>query len=164
MKEIRILSANDLESIKEFFSNDSEIILSYSNYFLNDERYRSFGLFVDNTLSEVISVIDNQEIPAYTISSLHSNFDLNNTELLNYVIDYHEQQKSLLQFFTLLTVKQHASMITELPRYQPYLEHKVMPGNLTNYENIDHDVMSYKTRENLLFIHLWVLKNECRVD
>jgi hypothetical protein len=164
MKKIRQLDILDLSKIKSILSLDVDLIKSFENYFLSDERFKSFGLFLNDELIEIISVIENQEIPAYTLSRCHSYFKLDDNCLLKFVIDYYEKEKLIYQFFTLLDDHDLTKITKLIDRYNYYLEHRLLPGELSNYENIDHDVLSYRFYDRELTIHMWVLKNECRIN
>lgn len=164
MKKLRQLNISDLFKIKSILILDKDLIKSFENYFLSDERFKSFGLFLNDDLIEIISVIENQEIPAYTLSRCHSYFKLEDDCLLKFVIDYYEKEKSIYQFFTLLDDHELTKIVKLIDRYNHYLEHKISPGEFSNYENIDHDVLSYRIYDRELMIHMWILKNECRIN
>lgn len=107
--------------------------------------------------SERLAIIDNQEIPAWSISNRYSRFEKHFQELLEYAIIYQENKK-LYQFFMLSELNHFVS-----DRYTGYLEHIIKKNSLSGYENIDHDVLEYQTNINDRLIYLWVLKNEYRI-
>jgi len=161
MIEIKKLNESHFLYIKSLIILDEDSKKAFKNYFFDDERFISFGIFSNNSIIEVISCIENQEIPAWTLSRQHSKIDFENDTNLKTIIDYFEN-KRLYQFFTLLTEQEYNLMCKIVDRYIPYLEHIVPPGAVTGYENIDHDILSYVTSEENLSVHLWVLKNEYR--
>lgn len=109
-----------------------------------------------------LSVIDNEEIPVWSVSHRYSNMTDNFQKLFEYVLS-HQEEKKLYQFFIVSNdLDTKLDFISE--KYNCYLEHRVKKNSLTGYENIDHDVLEYTTTSNDRFIHLWVLKNEYRTE
>ena len=109
-----------------------------------------------------LSVIDNEEIPVWSVSHRYSNMTDNFQKLFEYVLS-HQEEKKLYQFFIVSNdLDTKLDFISE--KYNCYLEHQVKKNSLTGYENIDHDVLEYTTTSNDRFIHLWVLKNEYRTE
>lgn len=155
------LSMDHFGEIEKLFTLDS---LALENYFLNpeEERFKMYGYVSGNFLS-IVSSIDSISIPAWILSRSYSYGSIENQFfILKNIIPIKEQQ-SLFQFFTLSNDEEFQFLQTNLDRYQPYLEHIVPPNSLTGYENIDHDIMEYKTYGDSLKIFNWVLKNECRI-
>lgn len=149
---IKQLDITDLASISRYYSKD---LLALENYFLNisESRYLLFSLHEN----KFIACIENLLMPAWTLCPYHSkNF---NQDLLNHAIDFFEKKK-IYQFFTLTDQEEFSKIHAN--RYQPYLEHIVEKDQLTGYENIDKDVLQYKTHDRQKKIHLWVLRNEYR--
>jgi hypothetical protein len=110
--------------------------------------------------TEVLTVIDNEEIPVWCVSQTYSRFTTNFKELFQYAVS-HQEEKKLYQFFIVSNdLDTKLDFISE--KYNCYLEHQVKKNSLTGYENIDHDVLEYTTTSNDRFIHLWVQKNEYR--
>lgn len=158
-EEIRILKMRDYDSIKNLFEFTDLIDKGFKNFYLNEiDNYKSFGIFIDDQLVEFISIIENKEIPAWSISKSCSKYKNFFQDLISYIIAYEEQNKRY-QFF-LLTNKRKTPSIDN--RYNCYLEHVVPKNTLTGYENIDHDVLEYQTYDDTMFIYLSVLKNEYR--
>ena len=161
---INKLQSEDFESIKNIIKFDCETERALKNYFLDDREigHQLYGKFINNSLVATIGIIDNLEIPAWTLSrSCVSGSLVDLGDLIKFVIKIKEKEfKS--QFFTLVTDEEFQYLKTILKSYQPYLEHKINCNELTGYENIDHDVLEYKTYEISMFIYLWVLKNEYR--
>ena len=109
-----------------------------------------------------LSVIDNEEIPVWSVSHRYSNMTDNFQKLFEYVLS-HQEEKKLYQFFIVSNdLDTKLDFISQ--KYNCYLEHQVKKNSLTGYENIDHDVLEYTTTSNDRFIHLWVLKNEYRTE
>lgn len=109
-----------------------------------------------------LSVIDNEEIPVWSVSHRYSNMTDNFQKLFEYVLS-HQEEKKIYQFFIVSNdLDTKLDFISE--KYNCYLEHQVKKNSLTGYENIDHDVLEYTTASNDRFIHLWVLKNEYRTE
>lgn len=159
MKETRLLDSTYLNQVHTLLKFTNKTV-AFANYFLCDSEtdYECYGIFIDTHLDSVISIINNKEIPAYTVSRWHSIY--NSAETLIDVIRLKEP--NLKQFFTLTADLELADMQKSLHRYQPYVEHVVAAGALTGYENIDHDVLSYTRSTNAMTVYLWVLKNEYR--
>jgi hypothetical protein len=120
------------------------------NYFLNDLEKR-YKIFCKDD-QQFLAATENKLIPAWTLSSYHSTYF--DKDLLDYVLD-HFENKNINQFFSMIDL--------QIDRYQKYLEHVVEPAQLTDRENINHDVLQYRTSDNTRYIHLWVLKNEHRI-
>jgi len=160
MREIRLLNYTDLSDIESLLSLDADSRLAFVNYFLDSSEvdYRSYGSFVNDELTAIVSVIGNKEIPAYTISRIHSVCVVG--KFLTDVIDIEES--ALKQFFTLTDSEEFFQMVELFHKYQPYIEHIVKKNQLTGYENIDHDVLSYRRQPADMTVYLWVLKNEYR--
>lgn len=149
---IKQLSSYDLESISKYFSED---LLSFKNYFLNDEEQR-YVMFSSEE-NKFLACIENLLIPAWTLCPYRSkNFDQN---LLDHAICFFEK-KNIYQFFTLTDQENFSKIQTH--RYRSYLEHTIEEGQLTGYENIDKDVLQYITPNRVKKVHLWVLRNEHR--
>ena len=160
MKEIRLLDITNFSDIDALLKLDKDSSLAFTNFFLDstESDYRSYGIYETTGLISVISIIVNKEIPAYTISRAHSQYTIDQT--LSDIIKLEEA--ALKQFFTLTSPDEFHGMQYLLHRYQPYIEHVVAAESLTGYENIDHDVLSYKTSPIDMTVYLWVLKNEHR--
>lgn len=143
---IKILDIKDLDLVLKYLPEEK---LALVNYFLDDRETR-YKIFCKDD-QQFLAAIENKLIPAWTLSSYHSVFF--DKDLLDHVLDYFEN-KNINQFFTLIDL--------QIDRYQKYLEHIVEPTRLTDRENINHDVLQYKTSNDTRYIHLWVLKNEHR--
>lgn len=164
MKKIKRLSISDWQTIKSTFNLDQHARIPFENYFLVDERFPTFGYYINDILSEMICTAENQEIPAWSIARQYSYFNMQSDSFIKFVIDFFEKEKSLYQFFTLLNSKEHEFLDSSLIKYKSYLEHKLPAGQLTGYENIDHDILNYKTYNENLSVYLWELKNEYRIE
>lgn len=160
MKEIRLLDSTNFSDVNALLKLDRNGSLAFNNYFLDSTEpdYRSYGIYKAANLISVISIIVNKEIPAYTISRAHSEYSADQT-LLDII---KLEEPTLKQFFTLTAPEEFHGMQHLLYQYQPYVEHIVAAGTLTGYENIDHDVLSYKKPDVNMTVYLWVLKNEYR--
>jgi hypothetical protein len=153
---MKLLTKADIAVINEFLDLDSTAESSFIDYFLNDREPR-FYCFGNDT--SCISIIENEEIPVWSLSRIHSaNVE---TELLNHAIQ-HLESKKIYQIFTLNTEKEFENFKKILTKYQPYIEHQLPPNSLTGYENIDHDVLEYKVYDEPMLVILWVLRNEYR--
>lgn len=108
-----------------------------------------------------LAVINNLEIPAWSISYRFSRGDFLNKHLIDHVISEQENNKRF-QFFSLGPIDDIDQFSFLSTRYNSYLEHKVKKNTLTGYENIDHDVLEYVSTDRDRLIYLWVLKNEYR--
>jgi hypothetical protein len=182
--EIRLLDLNDLDTvltlqntIRTYAGVPSEVKktytnYSYINYFLNpdEKKYFMFGFFLEGQLLSTIGSIDNQEMPAWTLSKYHAIPNKHNAaaKLQTYLIDFQEKKK-LYQYFTCHAQNKFAAhdrhwtrLVPLRNRYTAYLEHIVAPNEFTGYENIDHDVLAYTKWPETLVIHLRVLKDEYR--
>jgi hypothetical protein len=154
------LTFNDIDQVRKFFDSD----LALTNYFLNEDesRYQMFGCFNDDLYS-IVGTVDSITTPAWILSRNYSCGPIDITiSILEKIISLKETQ-SIFQFFTLCDDEEFKNLQQSLSRYQPYLEHEVLPNSLTGFESIDHDVMEYKTYPEPLKIYTWVLKNDCRV-
>lgn len=162
---IKKLVLKDLNLIKQKFKLDEEIEKSLFNYFLNESeiRYQIYGKF-DNDLVAMLGIIDNLEIPAWTLSNLHSFGSSDNFKKITEHIIELKERESKYQFFTLNTEKEFNYLQDIFNRYQPYLEHIVLSDQFTGYENIDHDVLQYNRFKKNMCVYLWVLKNEYRTN
>lgn len=129
------------------------------NYFLNDNE-NFYHLY--RYKSSFIAIIDNLEIPAWTLSRFNSIINFEELkEILDYIIKIKESENRN-QFFLLIDEEEYVSYKNLLSRYNLYLEHIIRPNTLTKYENINHDVLSYRYYEKNMLIYLCVLKNEYR--
>jgi hypothetical protein len=158
ISKIRILNIEDYDSIKKIFKITNIIDSGFKNYYLMGVRYKTFGYFIGDQLTEFVSIIENKEIPAWTVSKLFSKYDKFFLPLMQYIISYEEENKKY-QFFT-LDVERSIESIDH--RYKSYLEQIVPCKRPSGFENIDHDVLEYQKYDDDVFIHLWVLKNEYR--
>lgn len=155
---IKKAKETDKDNILNRYNSD-ENKKAISNYFLNEEE-DFHHLYISK--KSLIAVIDNLEIPAWTLS--RSNSIINYDELKD-IFDYLtkiKEQENRNQFFLLLEESEYEFFQNLIPRYNFYLEHIVFPNTLTTYENIDHDVLSYQYSEKKMLIYLCVLKNEYR--
>ena len=143
---IRLLTDDDLDLVLKHFPDER---LALENYFLDDRETRYKIFCKDN--QQFLAAIENKLIPTWTLSSYHSAYF--DKDLLEYVLD-HFENKNINQFFSMIDL--------QVDRYQKYLEHVVEPAQLTDRENINHDVLQYRTSSDTRYIHLWVLKNEHR--
>lgn len=137
--------------------------ISLRNYFLNpqEKRYKILAYY-DENIRAIAGTIDSITIPCWILSRSHTAGSMENVlHLIKKIIDSKEGS-SILQFFTLFNDEEYFFYKKHFDRYQSYLEHSVEVDSLTGYENIDHDIMEYKTYSIPLKIHLWVLKNEYR--
>lgn len=143
---IKILDAKDLDLILKYLPEEKPAL---ENYFIDDQETR-YKIFCKDD-RQFLAAIENKLIPAWTLSSYHSVFF--DKDLLDHVLDYFEN-KNINQFFSMIDL--------QIDRYQKYLEHIVEPAQLTDRENINHDVLQYKISDDIRHIYLWVLKNEHR--
>lgn len=143
---IRILDFKDLDLALKYLPEEK---LALENYFLDDRETR-YKIFCKDD-QQFLAAIENMLIPAWTLSSYHStSFD---EDLLEHVLDYFEN-RNINQIFSMIDL--------QIDRYQKYLEHVVESNQLTNRENINHDVIQYRIDDQIRYIYLWVLKNEYR--
>jgi hypothetical protein len=165
---VRKLNPNDLEELIDLEKKFNPLRLTdtraYTNYFLNldEPDYIFFGAFEQSIITAAIGVINSPELPIWTLNKFYF-FDQKTAQLLyNTVIDIQEQ-KNLYQYFTCIEkLNLQKYKILDNQRYNTYLEHIVLPEQLTGYENIDHDVLNYVKENTTRLIHLRVLKNEYR--
>lgn len=149
---------NTNENLNNFYDTDDKK-KAIKNFFLNKDESSHHLFKIKNS---IVAVIDNLEIPAWTLSrylSVINSDDL--LEILEFLTSEKEKQQKY-QFFLLLEENELFYYQQHLSRYQIYLEHKILPKSLTEYENIDHDILSYQLYEKTMMIYLCVLKNEYR--
>jgi hypothetical protein len=167
VKELTIDNLSELINLEKKFNptylTDNR---AYINYFLNSEEpdYKFFGLFNDTTLTTAIGFINNPDLPAWTLNKFYF-FDQTDALTLYKKVTEVQERKKLYQYFTCIEESEllKYKMLKDV-RYATYLEHTVLPNQLTGYENIDHDVLNYVKRNATTLIHLRVLKNEYRTD
>lgn len=160
MQKIRILDDADFDLVKNKMVLDGDFEKSFKNYFLDNTEKKSYcyGKWEGDTFS-FIGIIENEEIPAWTYSRYNSTSI--DEELLMYATAQLEL-KNIKQIFTLTDINETEQLARILNRYNRYTEHLVEKKCLTGYENIDHDVLQYKTYDKQMIVSLWVLKNEHR--
>lgn len=160
---IKILDKSNFDAVNSKFQINN---LAFQNYFLNDDeqQHQCYGYFFNDELISIFSVVDSLEIPAWILSKNNSFFNFNNLENFLVEIIPIKESQNRLQFFTLMDLDEFSHYSKILPRYQPYIEYKLSPGSYTEHENINHDILEYKTYNNDMLIILWVLKNEYRTD
>lgn len=158
---IKILTESDYPDLKNNFTLDES---AFVNYFLNDKepRYNSYGFYENDQTQSIISVIDSLEIPAWILSRHNSFYQIDHFKIFCQEFIEIKEKQNLNQFFTVLREEEISVFSSIFSRYQPYVEHKLFAGQLTDYENIDHDVLEYRTFNEDMLILLWVLKNEHR--
>lgn len=156
---IEKIKKTEIENILNLYDSE-ENKKAIINYFLNDQELFHQLYKINNSF---VAVIDNLEIPAWTLSRFNSiieNDDLK--EILGGIADIKEKENRN-QFFLLVSEDEYPLYSSVLPRYNFYLEHIILPNTVTRYENIDHDVLSYQYYEKKMMVYLCVLKNEYRV-
>jgi hypothetical protein len=160
MQKIRILDDADFDLVKNKMALDGDLEKSFKNYFLDntEKKFYCYGKWEGDTFS-CVAVIENEEIPAWTYSRYNSTSI--DEELLIYATTQLEL-KNIKQIFTLTDISEIDRLARIFNRYNRYTEHLVEENCLTGYENIDHDVLQYKTYNKQMIVSLWVLKNEYR--
>lgn len=160
MQKIRILGDADFDLVKNKMALNDDLEKSFKNYFLDstEKKFYCYGKW-DNDVFSFLGVIENEEIPAWTYSRYNSTGI--DEELLIYATAQLEL-KNIKQIFTLTNISEIKQLEKIFNRYNRYTEHLVEENCLTGYENIDHDVLQYKTYDKQMIVSLWVLKNEYR--
>lgn len=156
--DIKLLTILDINRLEKLFDFNKSIRLGFKNFYLKGSTHKSFGLFENSELIDVVSIIENKTIPAWSLSKTFTKSNIFFAKLFSHVIDFEEKCKRY-QFFT---INDDENFSIGDFRYKKYLEHIIPPKCLTNFENIDHDILEYQTHDTVMFLHLWVLENEYR--
>jgi len=158
---IKKLSKNEFLDIKKFIVDDKiiENMLSVNTEY----DYHIYGKF-SNNISAIGCSANSIDMPAWILIRELTFADKDSlAQIVRHICEIKERL-GYLQFFTLLTLQEFSYLQEQLKRYQPYLEHAVPAGQATNYESVNFDILRCNTHDQDLLIHLWVLKNEFRID
>jgi hypothetical protein len=144
--------------------NPKENLLSLQNYFLNNSEinYHIFGVITDGRVCAYSKIIDNQELPLWSLNQFVFKEDcIKEARSLYEHILVIQEQKNLWQYYTTETFWK--LYLPDRMRYNNYVEHVVPANQLTGYETVDQEVFNCETDERQRTVYLRVLKNEYRL-